>query len=125
KAGRAVEDAAGRKEGASHPRGVPGRFEPRLGIVRGRREVDVDSRLVERGARELHAVLPADETADLPQTGVDRLQAAPVAESPDHALVIRGHQLAMVDRELAVGREDEQRVVERAALELVDADGED
>ena len=60
-----------------------------------------------------------------PRSRLDRREALAVAEAPDHPLVIRRHQLAMPQRKLAVGREDEQRVVERSAAALVDADGED
>ena len=52
------------------------------------------------------------------------LEAAAVAEAPDQPLVVRRHQLAVVERERAVRREDEQRVVDRAAVELVHADRE-
>src|SRR2546422_2705364 len=111
-------------ESAGLPGDVPDLLEPRLGIVGRRREVDLDPRLVEGGTRERHQVLPADEPADAGETGVDRLEPVAVAEAPHHSLVIRRHQLAMAQRELAILVEDEERVVERPAVELVDADGE-
>ncbi len=55
---------------------------------------------------------------------VDDVEPAPVALAPHEALVIRRDELAMVQRKRPVGRVDEQGVVDRAALELVHADGE-
>src|SRR5206468_1249419 len=75
-------------------------------------------------ACERHEVLPADEAAETAEAGVDGLEAVAVAESPDHPLVIRRHELAMANRYFTVRSKEEQRVVQRAPVQLVDADGE-
>jgi hypothetical protein len=76
---------------------------PLLGVVCRRRDVDLDAGLVDREARKRHVVLPADQAADAAEAGLDGVQAAAVALSPDEALVVRRHELAVVERELAVG----------------------
>src|SRR5437588_5135075 len=103
---------------------MPDRLVPVLRVVRRRSEVDLDPGLVERETRERHQVLPADEPADPAEVGLDRLEPLAVAETPDEPLVVRRHELPVVDDEPRVRAEDEQRVVERAAGELVGADGE-
>ena len=100
---------------------------PAVAVVRGRGDVDLDARLVEREARERHVVLPADQAADPSERRLERPQAAPVALAPDEPLVVRRHELAVVERELARRRPVEQRVVERSRplrVGLVDADDE-
>jgi hypothetical protein len=49
------------------------------------------------------------------------MQARPVALAPDHALVIGGGDLAALERQRAIGVEDQLRVVERAAVAFIDA----
>ena len=100
---------------------------PRIAVVGGRGDVDLDAGLVQREARERHVVLPAHEAADAPEAGLDRVQPAAVALPPDQPLVVRGHELAVVERERAVGRVVEERVVDRARplrLHLVHAGDE-
>ena len=97
---------------------------PVLAVLGSRREVDLDARLVEREPRQRHEVLPADEAADLADVRRDRPQALFCPEPPHETLVVRRHQLAVVQCQRAVRREDEQRVVQRAARQLVRADCE-
>ena len=91
-----------------HERRLPG-----VAVVGGRGDVDLDAGLVEREARERHVVLPADQAAEPAERRLDRAQPAAVALAPDEPLVVRRHELAVVERQLAVGRVVEQRVVER------------
>ena len=114
-------------ERARLARDVDERRLPRVAVVGGRGDVDLDAGLVEREARERHVVLPADQPADAGRAGLDRAQPAAVALAPDEPLVVRRHELAVVQRERAVGRVVEQRVVERAGplgVDLVDAGDE-
>ncbi len=100
---------------------------PAFAVVGRRGDVDLDARLVEREPRERHVVLPADEAAEPPERRLDRPQAAAVSLAPDEALVVRRHQLAMLEGELAVRAVVEERVVERpgaVTLDLVHADDE-
>ena len=117
------DDEGARLAGDVHEGLLPG-----VAVVRGRGEVDLDPRLVEREAGERHVVLPADQAADPAERGRDRAEPAAVALPPDEALVVRRHELAVVQRELAGGREGQQRVVERRpgplGVDLVDADDE-
>lgn len=50
---------------------------------------------VQRGAREGHPVLPADERADTAGLGGHRMQAAAVPLSPPHPLAHCRHHLAV------------------------------
>ena len=100
---------------------------PRVAVVGGRGDVDLDARLVEREAGERHVVLPADQAAEPAERRLDRAQPTPVALAPDEPLVVRRHELAVVERELALRRVVEERVVERARplrVRLVDPDDE-
>src|SRR5438132_5768587 len=102
-----------------HQRRLPG-----VAVVGRRGDVDLDAGFVEREARERHVVLPADEPADAAETGLDGVQTAPVALSPHEALVVRRHELAVMEYKLAGGRVIEQRVVYRPRplrLDLVHA----
>ena len=93
-------------------------------VVGGRGDVDLDAGLVERDARERHVVLPADQAAEPAETRLDRLEAAAVALAPDEPLVIGGHELAVMEGELAGRRVVEERVVDRPrplGLDLVHA----
>src|SRR5205814_6189023 len=80
--------------------------------------------LVGREPGERHEILPADQPADAPDRGLDRLEPGAVALAPDQPLVVRWHELAMVQRELAFRPVEQERVVDRPAVELVRADGE-
>ena len=93
---------------------------PGVAVVGGRGDVDLDAGLVEREARERHVVLPADQPADPAEWRRDRAQALAVALSPDEALVVRRHELAVLQRERAVGSVVEERVVERRGARGVD-----
>ena len=96
-----------------------------VGGCRG--DVELDPRLVERETRQRHAILPADQAAEAAESRLDSGQAAAVALTPDEALVVRRHKLAVVEREQAIGRVDEERVVDRPRslrLDLVDAGDE-
>ncbi len=104
-----ADHVGARLEGDVHERRLPA-----IAVVRRRGDVDLDARLVEREAGERHVVLPADEAAEAAQRRLDRAQAAAVSLAPDEPLVVRRHELAMLERELAVGAVVEKRVVERA-----------
>ncbi|MNY17867.1 hypothetical protein D3C86_1512120 [compost metagenome] len=70
-------------------------------------------------------MLPAGQLPDAPYRAVDGPQAGAVAHAPDHALVVgRGNLAATLDQR-AVGIEQQLRVVQRAAIAFVDADGHD
>src|SRR5262249_28152507 len=90
-------------------RDVDKRLLPGVAVVGSRGDVDLDTRLVERNARERHVVLPADQAADTSESGLDGLEAATVALTPDQALVVGGHELAVVKSELAGRRVVEKR----------------
>ena len=109
---------------AALARDVDERLLPGVAVVGGRRDVDLDAGLVERDARERHVVLPADQAAEPAEAGLDRVEAAAVALAPDEPLVVRRHELAVVEGELAGRRVVEERVVDRPGplgLDLVDA----
>ena len=116
----ALEVARGDHERARLPRDVDERRLPAVGVVGRRSHVDLDAGLVEREARERHVVLPADEPAEPAEAGLDRPQAPPVALAPHEPLVVRGHELAVVERQAALGVVVEERVVERAGALRVD-----
>src|SRR4051812_47683005 len=86
-AGLALERSRADHERARLARYVDERRLPRVAVVRGRGEVDLEPGLVEGEARERHVVLPADEAADAAHGRLDRTQAAAVASAPDEALV--------------------------------------
>src|SRR5271170_1419287 len=65
-------------------------------------------------AGERHPVLPADEAANTRVRDRYRGQSASVAVAPDHPLGEGWHQLWMMIRKTAFGREREEAVVERA-----------
>ena len=86
------------------------------------RAVDLLPRLHQGVARERHVVLPTDQRADAADGGIKGHQAAPVPPAPDHAFVVRGHDLAALANQRAVRVEDELGVVEAAPLALVYAE---
>jgi hypothetical protein len=91
---------------------VDERLLPRVAVVGGRGDVDLDARLVERDARERHVVLPADQPADAAETGLDRLEPAAVALAPDEPLVVVGTSLRWWSAS-SPRRVVEERVVDR------------
>ena len=120
---RPLEVARRDHEGPRLAGDVDERRLPGIAVVGRRGDVELDARLVEREARERHVVLPADQAADPPDRRLERAQPAPVALAPDQALVVRRHELPVVERELARGRVVEERVVDRArtgGVDLVD-----
>ena len=94
------------------PGDVHERVLPRLAVVRGRREVELDTRLVKR-ERERHVVLPADEPSDSAHTRLDGPQPGAVLD-PHEPLVVGGDELPVLEDKRAVLVVDEQRVVERS-----------
>ena len=70
---------------------------------------------VHREARQRHPVLPADESPDTAGRRCEHLQAAPVALTPDDALGVRRHDLAVDAEDRSVRGHVEERVVERPA----------
>jgi hypothetical protein len=100
------------------------RVEPAFAVLRGRREVDLDTALAVGDAWERQYVLPADEPADDAGVGRHSLEPSAVSGPTGEALVVRRHEFAVVQRQRPVRRVEKQRVVDRAALELVHAHGE-
>ena len=70
-------------------------------------------------------MLPARQLTNAADLAVNGAQARTVALTPDHALVIRGRDLAAPLNQGAVGIEEQLRVVERSTVTFVDADGRD
>ena len=70
-------------------------------------------------------MLPAGELADAPNLAIDGPQPGTVALSPDHALVVRGRDLAAPLKQGAVSVKEQLSVVNRSPVPLVDADGYD
>ena len=68
-------------------------------------------------------MLPACQLTDAPDCAVDSSQPGTVALPPDHALMVGRGNLAATLNQGAVGIEQQLRVVERATIALVDADG--
>src|SRR5216683_159036 len=73
------------------------------------------------GTEKRHPMLPADEPSDAPLRRVDNGQSATVANAPDHAFGVGGHDLSVSTSELAGMANVEQRVVKSAAASLVRA----
>ena len=82
---------------------------------RPHRDVDILPRLVQRLPRQGHPMLPADQPADAAHGRVHDPQSLGIARTPDKALRVGGHQLAVVVEQPAVRPEGEQGVVEGAA----------
>ena len=76
---------------------------------------------VDRGPRERHVVLPADQPADHAERGPHDIEGRAVAHAPHRAFAASGHELAVPLEQPSVGPEVQQGVVQRAALDLVDA----
>ncbi|MNR01062.1 hypothetical protein D3C85_1168560 [compost metagenome] len=75
----------------------------------------------ERVPVEIHAVLEADQSADLGETRVDHEDVTPVAAAPDRALGVGRVQFAVLCGEASLRGEPGHGVVERSALAFVDA----
>src|SRR4249919_370371 len=74
-------------------------------------------------AGERVVVLEAGQMADSPDLGIRRAQPRAIALTPDHAFEMCRRDLATALYERAVGIEEQLRVVDGAAIALVDADG--
>ena len=74
-------------------------------------------------AGERVVVLPASQLPNAAHGGVYRAQARTIALAPDHAFVESWRDLAPALRDATVGVEQELRVVQRAVVAFVDADG--
>jgi hypothetical protein len=79
----------------------------------------------QRIARERLVVLPARELADASGGAVHGTQPRGVALTPDDLLVVGGRELAAVLDQRAVRVEQQLRVVDGAAVSLVDTDRDD
>src|SRR5207244_415083 len=82
----------------------------------------VDMLLEHRDARERHVRLPADQPADAAERRVDHRERGTVARAPHRALAAGRHELAVLREQLPVGPEVADRVVDGAAVALVDGD---
>src|SRR5882672_10412204 len=89
-----------------------------IAAVVGRRDIDLDALRVKRVTHQRHVAFPADEGADAPGGRVDDLKARRIARAPYHSLRVGRHQLAVAVEQLAVGPDDNHRVVQRAAAEI-------
>ena len=67
-------------------------------------------------------MLEAGQLADAADLGIHRAQARTVTLAPDHALEMRRRDLAAALHQRAVGIKEQLRVVDGAAVTLVDAD---
>jgi hypothetical protein len=110
----ALEDRRCHDEAPALASDVLHRRLPAVQVVGGRRQVDLDPLLVEGRARQRHVVLPAQQAGHPGPPGLDGAQPGPVAVAVDGALVVGGHQLAVLAEERAVGAEVGDRVVEGA-----------
>ena len=114
-------------EGAGLDGDVAHRGDPAVAVVGGRCHPDLRPALVHAPARERHAVLPADEPTDPADAGkVGDAEVVAGADTMEHALVHRRHQLAVTVQQ-SLWAEQQKGVVERArafVLSFVDADGE-
>ena len=119
-----VELVAGQHEAPALDRDVAHRGDPRIPRVRRRRAVELDALRVHRRAHQRHVVLPADDRADLAERRVEHRHRRAVAEAPDQPLRRGRHDLAVLAEIAAVGREEQHRAVERAAVAFDDADHE-
>ena len=77
----------------------------------------------QRVAGQRVVMLPACQLADAADRAVDGPQPGAIALPPDHAFMVGRGDLAATLDQGAVGVEQQLRVVERAAVALVDADG--
>jgi hypothetical protein len=68
-------------------------------------------------------MLPARQLTDASDGAVDSFQPRTIALTPDHAFVVGRRNLATALDQGAVSIEQQLRIVERAAVALVDADG--
>ena len=75
---------------------------------------------VHRGPRQRHVVLPADQAPDNPERGAQHTQPRAVTHSPYEPLTPGRHELAVFLHQLPIRIQVQQRVVERAALDLMD-----
>ena len=76
---------------------------PRIAVVDRRGAVEGDTLPVHVVPQQRHVILPADDSADFAEAGLEDGEGRAVAEAPDEALHRGGHQLAMLAREPAVG----------------------
>src|SRR5881227_3944007 len=79
------------------------------------RHMDVFAGIVHSHARQRHPVFPADQSADPHATNVNSIQPGSITLSPDNALGVGGHQLAVDISQLALGRESQQGIVKSAS----------
>ncbi|MNP29503.1 hypothetical protein D3C76_1225300 [compost metagenome] len=70
-------------------------------------------------------MFPTGQGADAPDGAVDGTQTRTIALPPDHAFVVGRGDFASMLNQATVGIEEQLRVVDRAAIALVDADGDD
>ena len=96
--------------------------EDRTRIHRG---VDLLAVRHQRVARQRVVVLPARQLTNAADLAVDGAQARTVTLTPDHALVVRGRDLAAPLNQGAVSVEEKLGVVQGAAVTFVDADRRD
>ena len=95
------------------PRQVLHGRDPAVALRESRRQPDVHALRVEVEPGEGHVVLPADQPAYPAVLRVHDPQCRPVAHAPDRAFRTGRHQLAVAVDEPTVGREVQERVVDR------------
>ena len=94
---------------------MPHGRKPGLSAVRCWRAPQLHTFGVHRHAQQGHVVLPADHRTDPAQRGIEHWECGAITESPDVALGCGGHELAVL-AEQAIGREEQRRAVQRAAI---------
>ena len=88
---------------------------PGCARVRCRRQVDLLALSVQCLTGKRHQVFPAEQSADPDSIQLDCHQRASVALPPDSPLLVRGHQLPVMQHQFAAGIEYKQGVVEGPA----------
>jgi hypothetical protein len=89
------------------------------------RRVDLLAIGDQRVTRERQVVLPAGELPDTPNGAIDGAQARAITLAPDHTLMIGWRDLAAALDQRTVRVEEKLRIVDRAAVALIDADRDD
>ena len=97
---------------------VAHRREPALAFDPRDRYIDLDAVCVERKAGERHVLLPADQRADPAAEGLADPKTTGVTLTPDRALRVGRHQLAVPIQHRAVGSDQDYCVVKRKPGEL-------
>src|SRR5438552_17380555 len=83
--------------------------------IRRRCQMDLLAVRVQRLTCKRHQVLPAEQSAYTSSIQFDCCERASISLPPDGPLLVRGHQLAVMQQQFAVGVEYKKRVVQCSA----------